>query len=63
MIDRILTLQGRKEFDLPIIRRAMLHYCLTFPKSPKAADYVVEVRTDDPGLVADAEALLKDEKP
>jgi len=63
MVDRILDLRGKKEFDLPIIRRTTLRFCLTFPKNARAADYVEEIRAADPAYVKDTEELLKLEQP
>ena len=67
LIDRILPLYNIKGFDIPIIRRAILHYALCckgsdgHPSAPAAA-FVNELRKTDPQMVSDSEELLKTEK-
>ena len=58
-LERILALHDRKGFEHGVIRRAILRFALTFPKNPKAAEYVERIQAEDPERVKDAEELLK----
>jgi hypothetical protein len=62
MADKVLALRGTKAYDVPIVRRSILRYCLQCKKSAAAADYVREQRDKDPEKVAEAEELLDLEK-
>lgn len=58
MTDRILALRNDKDFQVPIIERAILRFALSSPKKP-AKEFVAQQRKKDPRSVADAEELLK----
>jgi len=58
-LERILALHDRKGFELPIIRRAILRFALTFPKNPKAEPFIERMRAEDPERVKDIEEILK----
>ena len=58
LADRVLGLQNKPAYELPIVRRAILRYALSCP-DPAAARYVAEQRKKDPQAVNDAEELLK----
>ncbi|MFO0947713.1 MAG: hypothetical protein U1D30_17620 [Planctomycetota bacterium] len=59
--DQILALYGNPKFDIQVIRRAIIRYALKCP-SPKAKDFVTNLRKKDPQLVADVEEILKFEE-
>ena len=61
-MDQVLGLYGRKSHDVPIVKRSILRYALSFPDNPKAAAFVAARRAEDPEAVKDAEELLKLEK-
>jgi hypothetical protein len=55
----VLALHGKKGFDAPILRQAILRYALSCPKSDvAAATFVAERRKQDPDGVKDAEDAL-----
>jgi hypothetical protein len=58
MVDRVLALHGKKGFDLPITRRAILRYAIVFSNNPKAAQFVEARRAEDPEFVEELEDLL-----
>ena len=60
-LDTILALDGRKDFDIPIIRRAVLRFALTFRDEPAAARFIVVARVLDADAVERAEDLLRAE--
>jgi len=62
LTDRILSLCNKEAYEIPIVRRAILRFCLGSPK-PEAARYVEQQRKKDAQGVADAEELLKLEQP
>jgi hypothetical protein len=62
LAEKVLALRGTKAFDVPIVRRAVLRYCLQCKDNPAAAAYVKEQREKDPDKVAEAEELLELEK-
>ena len=63
MTDRILGLQGSEAYKtLPIVRRSVLRFALSFPDVPAAAAYVAEQRKTNPQGVSEAEEILKLEK-
>jgi hypothetical protein len=62
ILDRVLSLYGKKEFDIPIIRRAIIRFALTLSKNPKAAQFVEERRAEDPEGVEAVEEALKLER-
>jgi hypothetical protein len=56
----VLALHGKKGFDAPILRQAILRYALSCPQSDvAAAAFVAERRKQDPDGVKDAEDALK----
>lgn len=60
----VLGLSSSKAFELPIVRRAVLRYALVAaPKVPAAKVYVETQRSADPAAVADAEEILRLERP
>jgi hypothetical protein len=61
-MERVLSLYGKKDFDVPIVRRAILRYALSFPGNPKADQFVEERRAEDAELVEVLEEALKLEK-
>ncbi len=58
---RVLALYGRKGFDAPIMRRAILRYALSCPR-PEARQLAESVRKSDPDLYKDVEESLQYEK-
>jgi hypothetical protein len=61
-LDRVLALDGRKEFDIPIMRRAVLRFALTFPNKPAATRFIEAARAKDQDFVQGVEEFLKLEK-
>jgi hypothetical protein len=60
MTDRILQLQDTEAYKtVPIVRRSVLRFALSFPDVPAAAAFVAEQRTKDPKGVSDVEEILK----
>jgi hypothetical protein len=58
--EQILALKDTPAYEISIVRRAILRYCLcAAPKVPACAAYVEEARKKDPTSVRDAEELLK----
>jgi hypothetical protein len=56
----VLALYGKKGFDAPILRQAIIRYALSCPKSDKeVAAFLAERRKQDPDLVKDAEDALQ----
>ncbi len=62
VMEQVLSLEGRKDFDIPIMHRAVLRYALTFPKNARAKEHVDKARARDPDLVESVEEMLKLEK-
>jgi hypothetical protein len=58
LTDQILSLAGKKEFDLPIIQRSILRYALQCPDAP-AARFVEKMRKTNPSRIAAAEEYLR----
>ncbi len=62
VLDRVLALSGQKELiEIPIIRRAIVRYALTFPKNAKAAQFIDKVRAEDSEFVEAIEEILKEQ--
>jgi hypothetical protein len=61
MTDRVLAVRESKAYEVPIVRRAILRFCLACPagKNPRAAKHVAEERQKDPEGVEDIEGNLK----
>jgi hypothetical protein len=60
MTDRVLGLQSTEAYKtLPIVRRSVLRFTLTFPNVPAAAAYIDEQRKTNPQGVSEAEEILK----
>ena len=57
----VLALYGKKEFDAPIQRRALVRYALSCPRA-EASRFVAQLRKQDPDLVKDVEESLEFEK-
>jgi hypothetical protein len=58
MTDRVLSLQGKKVYEVPVVRRAVLRFALCCPNNA-AQRYVAEQRTKNAQWVTDVEELLK----
>jgi hypothetical protein len=58
MTDQVLDLYGKKGYDIPVIRRAILRFALQSPQT-RAAAFVREQRQRDGDWVKDTEELLK----
>jgi len=56
---KVLSLRGLASHDIPIVRRAILRYCLSCPDNADATAFVQEMRKKDARLVEQAEELLK----
>jgi hypothetical protein len=56
--EQVLALVGKKEFEVPVVSRAILRFALSSPEKA-AKEYVARKRKEDPRAVADAEELLK----
>jgi hypothetical protein len=54
----VLTLYGKKGYDAPIVRRAILRYALTCPKA-EAATFIADRRKLEPDLVGEVEDGLR----
>ena len=60
MTDRVLALQGTDAYKtLPIVRRSVLRFALSFPSVPDAAAYVADQRKTNAQGVSEAEEILK----
>jgi hypothetical protein len=60
LTDRVLALPGSKDFDLPLVRRAVLRYALRCPKA-ESAKFVEQERRKNPEHVKAFEEALGDE--
>lgn len=58
MTDQVLDLREKKDFEIPVVKRAILRFALQSP-APRAKTYVEAERRRDAELVRDAEELLK----
>jgi hypothetical protein len=56
--DQVLDLYGKKTYDIPVIRRAILRFALQSPQA-RATTFVSEQRKRDGDWVKDTEELLK----
>lgn len=63
VLDKVLGLYGLKSHDVPIVKRSILRFALSFPDNPKAKAFVDARRKADAEGVMDAEELLKLESP
>jgi hypothetical protein len=61
LTDRILALHGRKEFDIPIVRRSIIKYALQCP-GKEAAEFIAARRKSDAELVEEIEEFLRHEE-
>ena len=60
MTDRVLALRSTEAYKtLPIVRRSVLRFSLSFPNVVADAAYVTEQRKTNPQGVAEAEEILK----
>lgn len=57
--DEVLAVRKMTAYKHPVVRRAVLRYCLSCPTSAAAAAFVVEQRRRDPDWVKDSEELLQ----
>jgi hypothetical protein len=60
--DKVLAVRKTAAYKLPIVKRALLRYCLQAQGVPAAAAYVAERRKSDPEAVKEAQELLDLEK-
>jgi hypothetical protein len=59
LADQVLGVQKKPPFEVAIVRRAVLKYCLCCKGNQEAEMFVTEQRKKDPQLVTDLEELLK----
>jgi hypothetical protein len=61
LAERVLAVRKTKAYETPIVRRAILRYCLACPpdKSKAAVEYVAEERKNDSEYVNEVEEVLK----
>ncbi len=62
MTDKVFSLFGKKDYDIPVVKRAILKFALQSPET-RAVAFVRQQRQRDPGWVNDTEELLKLEVP
>jgi hypothetical protein len=62
LTDRVLGLHGAKNYEAPVIKRAILRYALQCPQDA-ARRFAAARRLEDPEFVKDMEELLKVEEP
>jgi hypothetical protein len=62
LTDRVLGVCKTKAYEVPIVRKAILRFCLSNPQNPAAARYIGEQRKKDPEGVDAAAELLKVEQ-
>lgn len=56
--EKILVLFGKPDYDLQVVRRAVVRYALKCPDS-LAREFIVALRKKDPQLVTDVEEILR----
>ncbi len=61
-IVRVMDLYRKESHSAPIIRRAILRFALSCPRDPRAVEFVLGVRRDDPELVREVEESLEQEQ-
>jgi hypothetical protein len=59
MAGQVLGVQKKPPYEVAIVRRAVLKYCLSCKDNEAAEKFVAEQRKKDPQLVTDLEELLK----
>lgn len=59
--DVVLSIYGKSDYDLQVVRRAVIRFALKCP-DPKCAAFIAQLRKDDPQLVADVEEILRFEE-
>jgi hypothetical protein len=59
MTDRVLGLQKKEAYNIPIVKRAVLRFALCAKDNKEAQKYIQEQRAKDPEGVSSAEELLK----
>ena len=60
MTDRVLALRNSDEYrTIPVVRRSVLRFALSFPAVAADQAFVTEQRKADPQGVADVEEMLK----
>jgi hypothetical protein len=59
MLDRVLSLEGKKFFEVAPVRRAVVRFALRCPVHPAAERFLAGQSKKDPQWVADVEELLK----
>jgi hypothetical protein len=57
----VLALYGKKEYDAPLMQRALVRYALTCPR-PEAVKFADDLRRKDPDLYRDVAEALEFEK-
>jgi hypothetical protein len=60
--DHVLAVRRTKGYKVPLVRRALLRYCLECKGHARCAAFVAQRRKEDPDEVADTEELLKLER-
>jgi hypothetical protein len=60
-LPQVLAIYGKDEFDLQVVRRAVIRFAIKCP-DPKAAAFVAGLRKQDPQLIADVEEILRFEE-
>jgi hypothetical protein len=58
----VLNLYGRKGYDGPLMRRALVRYALSCKPTRESADFLAKRRADEPDLVQEVEEGLKLER-
>src|SRR5262245_28003827 len=61
-IVRVLALYGKKSHDLPVVRRAILRFALTFSDQPQATEFLRDLRKKHREEVEAVEEILEIEK-
>jgi hypothetical protein len=60
-LPQVLAVYGKDEFDLQVVRRAVIRFALKCPDA-KANAFVAELKKKDPQLIADVEEILRFEE-
>jgi hypothetical protein len=62
LTDDVLKCYGRKGYDAPLMKRAILRYALSCPPSKETKDFLAARRAEDSEMVSEVEAGLRLEK-
>lgn len=60
-LEEVLKLQGKPEYDLPVVHRAVLRFMVECP-DPQAKAYVDKIASENPRLLAEVKESLEFEK-